>query len=56
MLLGGSPGLGIVFDEEKLEKLSVDTVAPGRGIPGRREGAGLYITPPSEADYAKKDY
>ena len=28
----------------------------GRGIPGRREGAGLYIVPPSEADNANKDY
>ena len=56
IVLGDSPGLGIVFDEEKLEQLSVGAVASGRGIPGRREGAGLYIVPPSEADYANKDY
>lgn len=56
IVLGDSPGLGIVFDEEKLEQLSVGTITPGRGIPGRRKGAGLYVVPPSEADYTKKDY
>ena len=56
IILGDTPGLGIVFDEEKLEQLSAERMKPQRSImPGRREGAGLYVVPPSEADFANKD-
>jgi L-alanine-DL-glutamate epimerase-like enolase superfamily enzyme len=50
ILLGDSPGLGIVFDEEKLNKLSVKTPSPGsHSSPwGRRRGAGLYEVSRSE--------
>ena len=50
ILLGDSPGLGIIFDEEKLEKLSVRIPSSGsRPSPwGRRRGAGLYEVAPSE--------
>ncbi len=50
ILLGDSPGLGIVFDEEKLKKLSVRIPSPGSGPSpwGRRRGAGLYEVAPSE--------
>jgi len=51
IILGDSPGLGIVFDEEKLEKLSAEGLRPERSImPGRREGAGLYEVPPGPWD------
>lgn len=56
IVLGDTPGVGIVFDEEKLEALAVKTPSAGRGIPGRREGAGLYVVPPSEADLKNRDY
>ncbi|GAH73831.1 unnamed protein product, partial [marine sediment metagenome] len=52
ILLGDSPGLGIIFDEEKLEKLSVRIPSSGsRPSPwGRRRGAGLYEVAPTEPD------
>ena len=47
IVLGDSPGLGINFDERKLEELSVEAGQRGPGLmPGRREGAGLYEVPP----------
>lgn len=51
ILLGDSPGLGIVFDEEKLKKLSVGIPSPeSRPSPwGRRRGAGLYEVAPGES-------
>ncbi|GAI23642.1 unnamed protein product, partial [marine sediment metagenome] len=50
ILLGDSPGLGIVFDEEKLNKLLVRTLSPGSDLSlwGRRREAGLYEIAPSE--------
>ena len=51
IVLGDSPGLGITFDEEKLERFAVDqpssdaTPSPA----GRRRGAGLYEVPPNES-------
>ena len=50
ILLGDSPGLGIVFDEEKLNKLAVKTASPEtHSTPwGRRRGAGLYEVSPSD--------
>jgi len=52
ILLGDSPGLGIVFDEEKLKKLSVRIPSPEvhPGLWSRRRGAGLYEVGPSEPD------
>lgn len=48
IVLGDTSGLGINFDEEKLEELSVESVSAQRHLsPGRREGAGLYEVPPS---------
>lgn len=42
VVLGEMPGLGLVFDEEKLESLSVGTVESQKtGVPGRGHGAGL---------------
>ena len=43
ILLGNSPGLGIVFDQEKLDKFSIGIPSPGSDSNpwGRRRGAGL---------------
>jgi L-alanine-DL-glutamate epimerase-like enolase superfamily enzyme len=48
IVLGDSPGLGIQFDEAKLERFAVDAPSPGAGPSpwGRRRGAGLYQVPP----------
>ncbi|MCC6178539.1 MAG: mandelate racemase/muconate lactonizing enzyme family protein [Chloroflexi bacterium] len=52
IVLGETPGLGMVFDEEKLAALEVEAVSPGitLGSWGRRRGAGLFIVPPDEPD------
>jgi L-alanine-DL-glutamate epimerase-like enolase superfamily enzyme len=52
IVLGDSPGLGIVFDEEKLKALAVDKPSPAAGPSpwGRRRGAGLYEVGPAEPD------
>jgi L-alanine-DL-glutamate epimerase-like enolase superfamily enzyme len=52
IVLGDSPGLGWVFDEEKLAALEVETLTPGvtLGSWGRRRGGGLFIVPPGEQD------
>ncbi len=53
IVLGDSPGLGIEYDEEKLDQLTADSSqAPGTRnfIEGRRRGAGLYEAPPDEPD------
>jgi L-alanine-DL-glutamate epimerase-like enolase superfamily enzyme len=52
IVLGETPGLGMVFDEEKLASLEVETLTPGitLGSWGRRRGAGLFIVPPEEQD------
>lgn len=43
IILGDSPGLGIVFDQEKLDKFSIGIPSPGSDSNpwGRRRGAGL---------------
>ena len=47
VVLGDAPGLGIQFDEEKLQELAVAKTNTKTFImPGRRQGAGLYIVPP----------
>ena len=52
IVLGDSPGIGWVFDEEKLKALEVDTLTPGvtLGSWGRRRGGGLFVVPPDEQD------
>jgi L-alanine-DL-glutamate epimerase-like enolase superfamily enzyme len=47
IVMGDAPGLGITYDEDALERYSVESLAPGAGAvaPGRREGAGLYEVP-----------
>jgi L-alanine-DL-glutamate epimerase-like enolase superfamily enzyme len=47
VVLGETPGLGLQFDEEKLQELAVAKTSTKTFImPGRRQGAGLYIVPP----------
>ena len=48
IILGDTPGLGIVFDEEALAQMAVaDQSANDTGLPaGRRQGAGLYEVAP----------
>ena len=49
IVLGNTPGIGIIFNEEKLRELSVDSIPSERQLsPGRREGAGLYEVPPDQ--------
>ena len=52
IVLGDRPGLGWVFDEEKLAQLEVETLSPGVKLAGwgRRRGGGLFIVPPDEQD------
>jgi len=52
IVLGETPGLGMVFDEEKLAALEVDKLTPGitLGSWSRRRGAGLFVVPPDEQD------
>lgn len=52
IVLGETPGLGMVFDEERLARLEVETLSPGVKLAGwgRRRGAGLYVVPPDEPD------
>lgn len=51
IVLGDSPGNGIVFDEEKLKSMEVDQLTPRTtaGSWGRRRGAGLYEVPTRES-------
>lgn len=51
LILGDRPGLGIVFDEEKLQAHTVEKPSPGAGPSpwGRRLGAGLYEVGPDES-------
>jgi L-alanine-DL-glutamate epimerase-like enolase superfamily enzyme len=50
IVLGHAPGVGITFDEDKLEKAAVDraTRQVGRSPSGRRRGAGLCEVPYNE--------
>ena len=46
IVLGNAPGVGIVYDEEKLKHLASKTFTPEQRLfPGRRQGAGLYEVP-----------
>ena len=54
--IGDTPGLGIIIDEEQLAQIEVTQWTPRPGLTvgwGRREGAGLYIVPPSAAERAE---
>jgi L-alanine-DL-glutamate epimerase-like enolase superfamily enzyme len=47
LVLGDAPGLGLVFDDAKLDALAVDPSTPEVTLPpGRREGAGRYVVEP----------
>jgi L-alanine-DL-glutamate epimerase-like enolase superfamily enzyme len=47
LILGDAPGLGLVFDDVKLDALAVDPSTPEVTLPpGRREGAGRYVVEP----------
>jgi len=52
IVLGDSPGLGITYDEARLNELAVESPSPGSGASpwGRRRGAGLYQAGPNEPD------
>lgn len=52
IVLGDSPGIGITFDEAKLDELAVvESDATRTGLPaGRRRGAALYEVGPGEPD------
>ena len=52
IVVGETPGVGIMFDEDKLKALEVERLSPGIKLAGwgRRRGAGLYEVPPSEPD------
>ena len=53
IVIGETPGLGMVFDEEKLKALEVERLSPGIKLAGwgRRRGAGLlYEVGPNEPD------
>ena len=56
IVLGDSPGLGITYDEAKLDSLSVDAASPGTGASpwGRRRGAALYEVGPNEPDWMEE--
>lgn len=51
LMPGDSPGLGISFDGDVMERLEkqASAEAPRFVMPGRREGAGLYVLPPGDA-------
>ena len=50
LVLGDAPGLGLSFDEEKLNRYAVDNPSPGSSPSpwGRRHGGGLFILGPEE--------
>jgi L-alanine-DL-glutamate epimerase-like enolase superfamily enzyme len=51
IVIGETPGLGMVFDEEKLRALSVERLSGvGAGGWGRRRGAGLFLVPEGEPE------
>lgn len=54
---GDTPGLGITIDEEKLAAIEVaqPRARPARAMPfPRREGAGLYVVPPTDAELGRQ--
>jgi L-alanine-DL-glutamate epimerase-like enolase superfamily enzyme len=56
IVLGDSPGLGLEFDDDTLEKLAVDVPsASSKASPwGRRRGAGLFEVGPSEPEWPEE--
>lgn len=57
IVLGDTPGNGIVFNEELIAKLAVeDQASSDAGLPaGRRRGAALYHVKPDEADWLPEE-
>ncbi len=54
--LGETPGLGIVVDEQKLAALEVAEPSRRPDLPfTRREGAGLYVVPPTNEERAARE-
>jgi len=56
IVLGDQPGLGIEFDEAKLDELSGDVPTAGSraALWGRRRGAGLFEVPPTEPEWPEE--
>jgi L-alanine-DL-glutamate epimerase-like enolase superfamily enzyme len=55
IVLGNAPGIGIVYDEEKLKFLaSKGFTSEQRLFPGRRQGAGLYEVPYARPKAARR--
>ncbi|HUX85969.1 MAG TPA: mandelate racemase/muconate lactonizing enzyme family protein [Chloroflexota bacterium] len=56
IVLGDQPGLGIAFDEVKLEEGSGDVPTSGSraSLWGRRRGAGLFEVPPTEPEWPEE--
>lgn len=56
IILGDQPGLGIEFDEAKLEEFSGDVPTAGSraSLWGRRRGAGLFEVPPDEPEWPEE--
>jgi L-alanine-DL-glutamate epimerase-like enolase superfamily enzyme len=52
IVLGDTPGLGMIFDEQELKRLQERPRGggPRLGGWGRRRGAGLYLVPPGELE------
>ena len=57
IVLGDSPGLGITFKEDALQKFAVDKPSPegGSSPRGRRRGAGLYEVGPDEPEMMEEE-
>ena len=53
IVLGDTPGMGITYDEARLDALSIDSATPGSGVGGwgRRRGAGLYEVSAEEPEW-----
>jgi L-alanine-DL-glutamate epimerase-like enolase superfamily enzyme len=56
IVLGDKPGLGIEFDEDKIEEAGADVPTSGgrASLWGRRRGAGLFEVPPSEPEWPEE--
>lgn len=58
IVLGDAPGLGIVFDEAKLQQFAIDKPSGndlGAASSGRRRGAGLFEVTPAEPDWLPQE-
>jgi L-alanine-DL-glutamate epimerase-like enolase superfamily enzyme len=56
IVLSDDPGLGISFDEAKLEAAGKVSLPPGEGFGwGRRRGAGLYLVGPQDSEEMEEE-